>query len=202
MGNDPVELGSGLGDYAERWLQMGVPQITATELDPSRLAYLKQRFANEPRVYVKAMDVLKPYDANHSALVAFNVLEHIEDHVGALRGAHTILRPGGYVVMLVPAFQFALGKFDREVGHFRRYTIKTLRAAYEAADLAVDDIRYVNMPGLITWFGAVKLLRMTPSDGAMVATWDKFVTPQARKWEAKHRVPFGQSVMCVGRVPS
>jgi SAM-dependent methyltransferase len=202
LGDDPVELGSGLGDYAQRWIAAGAPQVTATELDPSRVAYLKERLADEPRVHVKRMDVAAPDDGAHSCLVAFNVLEHIEDDVAALRGARKLLRPGGYVVMYVPAFPFALGAFDRKVGHFRRYTIKTLRAAYEAAGLSVHKIHYVNMPGLLTWFVAVRLLRMTPSDGLAVRLWDRFITPRARAWEAKHRPPFGQSVLCVGQVPT
>lgn len=201
LGEDPIELGSGLGDYAQRWLGLGVPKVTATELDPARLAYLQQRFAREERVVVRSMDVLKPSGAGHSALVAFNVLEHIEDDVAALRGAHTLVRPGGRVVMFVPAFPFALGAFDRAVGHYRRYTLATLRAAYEDAGLEVESAQYVNMPGLLTWFLAVRLLRMTPSDGIAVRVFDRFVTPAARRWESRHRVPFGQSVLCVGRVP-
>jgi SAM-dependent methyltransferase len=201
LGDDPVELGSGLGEYARRWLAMGAPRVTATELDPSRVAYLTRRFADEPRVQVKRMDVLAPDPGTHSCLVAFNVVEHIEDDVAALRGAHTLLCPGGYVVVLVPAFNFAMGAFDRKVGHFRRYTVKSLRAAYESAGLTVDDVRYVNMPGLLSWFVGVRLLRMTPSDGLTVRLWDRFITPRARAWEAKHRPSFGQSVLCIGRVP-
>lgn len=202
LGDDPIEMGSGLGDYAQRWLASGAPKVTATELDPSRVAYLTTRLASEPRVHVKRMDVMAPDPGAHSCLVAFNVLEHIENDVAALRGAHAVLRPGGYVVMLVPAFPFAMGKFDREVGHFRRYKRKTLRAAYEAAGLEVEKIHYVNMPGLLSWFAAVRVLRMTPSDGLAVRLWDRFITPRARAWEAKHRPPFGQSVLCVGRVPT
>lgn len=202
LGDDPVELGSGLGDYAQRYVAAGAPKVTATELDPSRVAYLTTRLADEPRVQVKRMDVLAPDPGAHSCLVAFNVLEHIEDDVAALRGAHTLVRPGGYVVMLVPAFPFAMGAFDRKVGHFRRYTLKTLRAAYESAGLTVEQINYVNMPGLLSWFLAVRVLRMTPSDGLAVRLWDRFITPRAHTWEAKHRAPFGQSALCVGRVPA
>jgi SAM-dependent methyltransferase len=201
LGEHPIELGSGLGDYARRWVDAGVPEVTATELDPARASYLEQHVAQDPRIHVKRMDVLQPVGSGHSALVAFNVLEHIERDVDALRGAHRLVRPGGAVVMFVPAFQFALGKFDREVGHVRRYTVASLRRTYEDAGLSVERIEYVNLPGLLSWFVAVRLLRMTPADGAMVRVWDRMITPRARRWEQNHRVPFGQSVFCVGRVP-
>jgi hypothetical protein len=104
LGDSPIELGSGLGDYAQAWLDEGVPQITTSEIDPTRLAHLRTRFADDPRVEVATFNILSPPPGEHSALVAFNVLEHIPDHVGALRGARTLLRRGGLVIVFVPAF--------------------------------------------------------------------------------------------------
>ena len=78
---------------------------------------------------VREVDLTAPSAARHSAVVAFNVLEHVEDDVGALRGARARLRPGGVVVMLAPAFELAMSRFDREIGHYRRYSKHTLRAA-------------------------------------------------------------------------
>ena len=201
LGDSPVELGSGLGDYAATWLDSGVPRITVTEIDPSRLGVLRERFAGDPRVTVRQLDVFTPPAGGHSALVAFNVLEHIPDDVGALRAAHTLLRPGGRVVMFVPAFPFAMSRFDRQVGHVRRYTRRTLRTAMTAAGLEVDDVRYVNAPGLPAWFVGMRLLRMTPGDSRALQLWDRFVVPAARWAERRVRPPFGQSVLGVAHVP-
>ena len=202
LGDWPIELGSGLGDYAQAWLDAGVPCITTTELDPSRLAHLRRRFAGHPRADVEIFDVLRPPERKHSALVAFNVLEHISDDVGALRAAHALLRPGGLVIMFVPAFPFAMSHFDRAIGHVRRYTLASMREAMRAAQLDIVDARYVNMPGLPAWYLTMRLLRMTPGDGRLLAAWDSRVIPLARRWESRHRVPFGQSVFAVGRVPT
>ncbi len=200
LGDHPIELGSGNGDYAQRWLDLGVPAITVSELDASRLAGLQERFTNDTRVEVREIDVAQPAGRGYSALVAFNVLEHLEDDVAALRGACELVKADGQVVMFVPAFNFAYGRFDKQVGHFRRYTKASLRDAYENAGLEVVDIRYVNMPGLASWFVGVRLLRMTVSDSALVRLWDRVITPRARKFEAKRRPPFGQSLLAVGRV--
>lgn len=202
LGDTPIELGSGLGDYAQTWLDTGVPQITTTEIDPFRLALLRSRFAGDPRVEVMSFDILSPPQRDHSALVAFNVLEHIPDHVRALRAAHTLLRPGGSVIMFVPAFEFAMSRFDRYVGHVRRYTVPSMRSALAAAGLNVVEARYVNLPGLPAWFVGMRLLRMSPTEGPLLSVWDKRVIPLARKWESGHRARFGQSVFAVGRVPS
>src|SRR5690349_9118407 len=70
LGDDPLELGSGLGDYAATWLAQGVPRITVTEIDESRLGRLRERFADDPRVEVRRLDVFSPDVAGHSSFVA------------------------------------------------------------------------------------------------------------------------------------
>ena len=200
LGDWPIELGSGLGDYAQSWLGAGVPRITVTEIDRVRLNRLATRFAGDPRVEVTSFDIQAPPEREHSALVAFNVLEHIEDDVAALRAAHALVRPGGLVVMFVPAFGFAMSGFDRRVGHFRRYTVAGLRRAFTLAELDVVEARYVNLPGLAAWFVGMRLLRMAPGEGPLLWLWDRGVIPLARRWESSHRPPFGQSVFAVARV--
>jgi SAM-dependent methyltransferase len=201
LGEHPLELGSGLGDYADTWLARGVPEITVTEADPDRLQVLRRRFADRPEVHVRAIDVLRPEPAAHSAFVAINVLEHIPDDVAALRAAHTILRPGAAVVMFVPAFEVAMSRFDREVGHVRRYTRKGLRQAMQAAGLTVEEVRYVDMPGLFAWIVAMRLLRQTPGDSLLMRLWDRSVVPLTRWLESRVRAPFGKSLFAVARVP-
>lgn len=200
LGDAPIELGSGLGDYAKTWLDSGVPSITVTEVDETRLTHLQSRFAGDSRVSVTSIDVFRPASAHHSAFVAFNVLEHIEADAEALRAAHSLLRPQGAVIMLVPAFNFAMGQFDRAVGHERRYTKAMLASTYEEAGLTIEQLRYINMPGLLAWFVGMRMLRMTPGDGRLLSFWDSAVVPSARRWESRHRAPFGQSVFAVGRV--
>ena len=83
----------------------------------------------------------------------------------------------------------------------RHYTVASMREAMRAEQLDVVDARHVNMPCLAAWYLTIRLLRMTPGDGRLLPAWDSRVIPLARRWEARHRVPFGQSVFAVGRVP-
>ena len=143
-----------------------------------------------------------PPAGDYSAMVAFNVLEHIPDDVAALRAAHRLVRPGGAVVMFAPAFGFAMSKFDRAVGHVRRYTVGSMIDAMGQAGLSVEQAKYVNIPGLAAWFVGMR----APADDAErrpdSTTWDTQVIPRTRRWEAEHKAPFGQSVFAVGRVPT
>jgi SAM-dependent methyltransferase len=201
LGDRPIEIGSGTGDYAAAWADLGVPQITASEADPYRLGQLTERFAVDPRVDVLELVIPLDIDADFTSVVAYNVLEHIPDDVDALRGFRRLLAPGGRVVLIVPAFEFAMSRFDREIGHQRRYRLSTMRAALERAGLQVEVVRYVNPVGLLAWVVAMRLLRMRPSAGPLLRGWDGLVVPVAERLERNRRPPFGQSVFAVARRP-
>jgi hypothetical protein len=207
LGTSPIEFGSGLGNYAQWWLDNAperIARLTVVERDASRLAHLQRRFAGEARIEVSDMDIYAPPSSpqrGHTSLVAYNFLEHVDHDSAALRAAHRLCQSGSPVVMFVPAFPFAFGKFDRLVGHRRRYTKSSLRSAFLGADLIPNEIHYVNAPGLLVWFVAVRLLGMTPTSGRLLGLWDTAVVPVARTIEERVRPPFGQSVFGVARVP-
>jgi SAM-dependent methyltransferase len=197
--DDPLEIGSGTGTYAQLWLDSGTARLTVSETEPELVEHLRERFAEDARISVRSLDLLDAPPAQHSAVVALNVLEHIADDVAGLRAAGHLVRPGGAVVVFVPAFPFAMSRFDRAIGHYRRYTVESARNALTAAGLAVEDVRYVNAPGLVAWTIGMRLLRMTPGEGVVLRSWDRAVVPVARRLEKRWHPPFGQSVLAVGR---
>ncbi len=105
-------------------------------------------------------------------------------------------------MLVVPAFEFAMSNFDREIGHHRRYRLSTMEAALRAAGLRPLELRYVNAVGLIGWTLVVKLLRGRPRDGALLRVFDRFFVPVLRRIEGLVRPPFGQSVLAVAEKPS
>ena len=200
LGDHPIEIGSGLGGNAARWLDAGLPRITVSDVEEQTLSELRSRFANDQRVDVAEVDLTKPPHGDHSALVAVNVLEHMEDDLAALRSARELVRPEGHVVVFVPAFAFAMSKFDRDIGHYRRYTTARLAKAFADAELQVERCHYVNAPGLLAWTVGMKWLRMTPGEGIALRVWDGVVIPATRRLESRRHPPFGQSVLGVARV--
>lgn len=194
-----LEIGSGTGDVAAALAGRGV-RVTASEADPDRLAALRLRF-DDGSVPVRELAVPIESDADYDAVVAVNVLEHVPDDVGALRAFRRLLRPGGRVVLFVPAFEFAMSRFDREIGHQRRYRAGTLRSALERAGFVVERVHYVNSLGLLAWVLGMRLLRLRPSSGLALRAWDSAVVPVLRRLEARWPPPVGQSVFAVGRAP-
>ena len=201
LGDDPLEVGSGLGHYAADWVAAGVPRLTVSEADLGRLARLRERFDGSPAVQVRELSVPIEQTAEHSAVVAYNVLEHVPDDVAALRAFAGLLRPGGRVVLVVPAFPSAMSRFDLAIGHQRRYRRRTLRAAAEQAGLRVEVLHHVNLIGLLGWYVAVKALRGRPQAGLLLTAYDRGVVPWLRQVEARTAPPFGQSVFLVAVAP-
>lgn len=88
----------------------------------------------------ESLDVL-PSDA-FDYLMAFEVFEHIEDDAGTLASWAQYLKPGGRLLLSVPAHQKKFGKSDELVGHVKRYEKRQLRDLIESAGFT--DIRIVN----------------------------------------------------------
>ena len=200
LGDDPIEIGSGLGDYALAW-EPHFSRFTATEADPDRLVALKERLGGHETVSIRQM-LLPTEEVNtYSGAVSYNVLEHIEDHVGALRSMARLVRPGGRIVLIVPAFPFAMSPVDIATGHVRRYTKKSMRNALTEAGLTIERLEYLNALGLIGYYLATSVFRLIPKEGPMVKLYDQFVLPVTRAAERVMKPPFGQSVYAVARVP-
>src|SRR4051812_39991938 len=200
LGTRAIEIGSGNGDYAEAWADAGV-RITASEADARRLAGLTERFSADQRIEVRELRAPIEVDDDYDAAVALNVLEHIPDDAGALQSFARLIRPGGAVVLIVPAFPIGMSKFDRAIGHQRRYRKATLRAALESAGLRVEVLRHVNGPGLVAWIVGMRLFRLQPGSGPVLRVWDGTVIPRIRRREQRKEPRFGQSIPAVARRP-
>lgn len=78
-------------------------------------------------------------------VVAFDVLEHLEDDKAAAAGVFEALRPGGTFLVAVPADPRLWSAHDDAVGHVRRYTRATLTDLLASAGFVLDDVRSWNV---------------------------------------------------------
>ena len=96
---------------------------------------------------------------------------------------------------------FAMSPVDIATGHVRRYTKKTMRAAMTEAGLTIEKLHYANALGLIGYYMATSVFKLTPKEGPMVKFYDRLVLPVTKAAEKLVKPPFGQSVFVVARVP-
>ena len=201
LGAEILEVGAGHGTLTGGLARYG--RVTATDLSPRCVDALRTRYAGSPQVDVLEGDVdTVTAGRTYDSAVLVNVLEHIPDDRAALRSLWAALRPGGTVILYVPAFEALYGNFDRMVGHYRRYRRPELSALVADAGFEVVDSRYVNVVGAFAWWVVVRRLGRFPKGANSIRTYDRVVTPVVRRVESFRPPPFGQSVFCVGRRPA
>jgi SAM-dependent methyltransferase len=198
-GRSILEVGAGLGEFAEQFDD--VDRLVVTDVDPDAVAVMARRFAGRPEVQVLRLELGKPPDLEQpvASVVAINVLEHFEDDARVLQSLATVVEVGGSIVLWVPGYQRLYGEFDRRVGHFRRYTPRSLTEVVRQAGLDVELVKPVNLLGGVAWWLTVRRGGTTSPDPRMVAVFDRCVVPVTKALERVVRVPFGQSVLCVAR---
>jgi len=164
VGRRVLEIGAGFGNIT-RHLR-GRELLVASDLDPVALEHLKGTFRDDPSVRIASYRFpLDPAERDEirrlriDSVVCLNVLEHIEDDRRTLADMYEVLEPGGRLVLLVPAFQSLFGTLDVHLRHFRRYEKAELESKIREAGFAIEDLRFVNRPGIFGWWLNGKLLR-------------------------------------------
>lgn len=205
LGRRILEVGSGIGNMSEQLLEIGPELLVATDTDPYYCARLAERFSGRSDVVIDRLSMPDPAAAarlgrHHlDTVIATNVVEHVEDDLGTVETMRSLLVPGGRAIILVPALPVLYGEMDRELGHFRRYTRAGLADLMRRAGLGVERVLWFNRVGVLGWWynGRIRRLRRIPLE--QLRTFDRLV-PMLRL-ERLVPLPFGQSLIAVGRAP-
>jgi glycosyltransferase involved in cell wall biosynthesis len=138
-----LEVGFGAGAMLEELACRGFGPVvgmdfsaTAARLAANRLT----RFPAEsrPRLLRATLDALDPAKARFHSILAFEVLEHVQDDGEFLGQAFGLLVPGGRMLVSVPAHQHRFSVVDELVGHVRRYEREQLRSRFAEAGFEVE----------------------------------------------------------------
>lgn len=137
-----LDVGCSAGPLLRRLHAAGYTNVTGIDLSEDAI----RRCHSVGLANTEVMDATNPRYADQSfdLLIASDVLEHIADEVTALRNWLRILKPGGRLLVCVPAFMFLWSDHDAVNHHQRRYTIKALRAALNRVGFVVDRASYWN----------------------------------------------------------
>ena len=197
VGRRILEVGAGVGTMTKRLADRG--RVVAVEPSDRAVGTLRAAVAGDERIEVVhgAVDAVPATPAFDTA-VLINVLEHIDDDVGALGGIADRLEPGGVVLCFVPAHAWLHSRFDDRIGHVRRYRRSGLAEVLGAAGFDVEELRHVNAPGAVAWLAGARLLGLSPS-ARTAAAYQRAVLPLTQRLEAGRQPPFGQSIVAVGR---
>jgi len=177
-----LEIGSGIGNISSLCIQHRIP-LCISDYDPVYLRLLQERFEGNPDVKgIYAIDLAeKNFDAVHAGIVgtfdtvfALNVIEHIEDDHLAILNCYKLLKPGGRVVVLVPAWPALYNWLDKGLEHYRRYSSTTLRQLL-SGPFTLTEMKYFNLAGIGGWWLTGTLLRRKVIGEGRAKAYDRLV---------------------------
>lgn len=140
-GGEVLDVGCGAGAMIPVLKEFG--RVTAMDTSAEALDYCQQLFPEVTFLEGIVPDDLPP-GRQYALVTAFDVIEHIDDDVGALASLRDVLAPGGRFVCTVPAYQWMWSPHDDLNDHKCRYTARLLRARLETAGFTVDKLSYFN----------------------------------------------------------
>jgi 2-polyprenyl-3-methyl-5-hydroxy-6-metoxy-1,4-benzoquinol methylase len=88
-------------------------------------------------------------EASFDVITALDVIEHLKDDHAGLYNLWQVLKPGGLLIVSVPAYQFLFSYWDEMLGHERRYTTHSMQARLEQAGFEIERATYSNSAILI-----------------------------------------------------
>jgi len=136
-------------------------------------------------------------DETYDTIIMINVLEHIEDDVAALAGARRVLRPGGRLIVFVPALQALYSKIDELVGHYRRYHLAPLAGLAEGAGFTIRERGYFDLLGIAPWWLVNTLMGSTSFNPTLAGLYDAVGVPITRVLEPLIRPPVGKNILLI-----
>lgn len=177
------DIGCGSGGLIAWLLARGVPIAGACDAYPEALQ-LARRKLDVPLALVDEGRI-PPLACGHSLIGLFDVLEHLDDDESTLRALFRALRPGGMLVLTVPAHPSLFDEADVIAGHRRRYRSGQLRERLVSAGFEVARLTHFMAP-LACVLAALRLaLRL----------FTRGLTPMARRDLELRKVPFVNEAM-------
>jgi SAM-dependent methyltransferase len=211
-----LEVGCGTGNVL-KVLQKSAAggTVIGIDLHQEGLRYARGRLS--PALLVQADVAHPPFSVKFEMVGLFDVLEHLDDDVAALRGLRDLLTDGGILLLTVPADPRLWSYFDVGSHHRRRYEEEDLREKLVKSGYAVEYLTpYMSALHPVLWIARrlTKWLNPTSQDAATawkLAGADLRVRPlsgavlgfllerELRPLRRRRRLPIGASLLAVAR---
>lgn len=196
-----LEIGSGIGNISEFFVDKK-NDISVSDLRENYRTILKSKF-NLPDSKVLDLDIVDlDFDTKSKHLLnkfdsvfSLNVVEHIKDDDLAIKNMVKLLKPGGHLVILVPAHQALYNNFDVTLEHYKRYNKSTLTKLMENYGEVISSF-YFNAVGILGWWVSGKLFKNKMIPEGEMKLYNTFV-PIIKIADAVTFNKIGLSVICV-----
>ncbi len=135
-----ADVGCGVGLLLNSLADYG--QVTGIDYSDQAIEFCRNSFSGE--LLQKDFGIENNLEKKYDLVIVSDLLEHIEDDRIAITNIYNMLKPGGYAIITVPAFQFLWSQHDVNNMHFRRYCLDDLKRMISLVPLKINYISYYN----------------------------------------------------------
>jgi SAM-dependent methyltransferase len=202
LGRRILEVGCGTGNFTVPLAAAG-HELVSIDIDAEYVKATARRTAGFPKVTIRHADVTDidcALGEGFDSVVMFDVLEHIEDDVTLLEALRSRLRPGGHVVLKVPAIKALHSPMDDAIGHWRRYDRATLTMALSTAGFELVKLWRFNAFAVPGWWLNGRLLKRETPPAEQLRLFNVLI-PLLRPLDHVFRHVTGLSYFAIGRRP-
>ena len=145
-----LDCGAGTGCFAQE--MSASCRVLVLDNHEEALRMLRVRFHADQIIGLVDGGIPLP-DSSLDYVTALDVLEHVADDAGVVRGFTRLVKPGGLVVVTVPAGMALWSDWDVALQHFRRYSKRQLQALFEGQAWEIVHVNYTNLAAFLpAWF--------------------------------------------------
>jgi SAM-dependent methyltransferase len=200
-----LEIGSGIGNISQLVIEEG-RSITLSDYNDEYCESLRKKFSQYSNVReVIRIDLLDPdfenkysiYKENFDSIFLLNVIEHIENDLIAVKNCDSLLKPGGHLILLAPAYPWLYCTFDKQLGHYRRYSLKQLKDLLKKGKFTILKGDYFNFTGIVGWFLFGKIMNKKMLGSGEMSAFNKIV-PLAKAVDKILGRSIGLSIIVTG----
>jgi len=185
-----LEFGAGKGEFINRFLKYKNIATYAIEIDKDYRKILNAKHKTYEKTY--------QLDRKMNFIFCIDVLEHIKNDEACLINLFHILKKEGRLFLYVPARPELYSRFDKYIGHHRRYTLDELRSRVINAGFSIEKIYYHEFLG---YFASIfnKLTSRGELNPRAVQIYDKYIFPVSIFIERLFQCPFGKSIILLAK---
>lgn len=195
---DVLEAGAGMGTNTSLLKSPQTVSWTCLEPDALLAAQMREKFATDPRLRDSRIQIGNTETivdgVKYDTILYIDVLEHITDDKAELQRASRLLRSGGSLIVLSPAYSWLYSPFDRAIGHLRRYRKRTLQAS-APPDCRLEKMIYLDSAGMLASSGNRLLLKQSMPTLQQILFWDRYLVPVSRVLDRLVLHGFGKSLL-------
>lgn len=200
-----AEIGAGTGAMVRHWLRHST-DLHLIEPAHNLFEALQREYGAHPGVALyrgtldEVVDTLpQGGEQAFDSVVTVVVLEHIADDRQALRQVYRPLKPGGHLLLFVPALPALFGSLDEIFGHCRRYTPAALLEAVVDSQFAILESRYFDFLGVLPWWLVGRVFRAKTISPVLAGVYDRWAVPVGRFLEIRITPPIGKNLILAAR---